>query len=146
MDHINPEIKKLLLRSAHQIEAIAKKKTAPRRTGQLIDDINVDRSNINRMEAAVGNTTHAPYAEPVHEGTGIYGKSKKPITPKHKKGLRTPYGVFKSVLGQKANPYLENAAKEYLNSGALDAAIKSFGGKISQSLAAEFRKLFEKFK
>ena len=53
----------------------------------------------------------APYSLFVHEGTGIYGPSRKPITPKVKKALYWPGAPHpvKSVLGQRSQPFLKEA-------------------------------------
>lgn len=56
------------------------------------------------------------YAIYVHEGTGVYGRSKRPITPKRAKYLRFKINgqwiYKKSVLGQKANPFVDRTAKK----------------------------------
>ena len=67
-----------------------------------------------------------PYAEYVHEGTGIYGPKGTPIVPVTKKALKFKwdgpggavrskdkrgYVFAKSVKGQKANPFLARALR-----------------------------------
>lgn len=43
----------------------------------------------------------------VNEGTGIFGPSGKPITPKKAKALKTPYGPRKSVKGMEGRHFVE---------------------------------------
>ncbi len=56
----------------------------------------------------------APYAEYVHEGTGLYGPHKTKIIPKSKKALYWPGEAhpWKNVRGMKGRPFLTDAAAE----------------------------------
>ncbi|MDR2905000.1 MAG: HK97 gp10 family phage protein [Helicobacteraceae bacterium] len=100
------------------------KEESPIKSGLLRRSITMDTSNINNLEVKIGVTTSAPYAEYVHEGTGIHGKHKTPIVPKKKKALKTPYGYRKSVKGQKPNKFLERAAEKVLNENVIRSALK----------------------
>jgi hypothetical protein len=146
----SPE-KKLLNRVANEIITIAQDQTAPEKTGQLKDDIQVF-SRGDKLEVEIGNTSHAPYAASVHFGTGIYGKNKKPITPKRPYGLdgkptalKTPYGYRKSVKGQKPNPYLDNAVIKYSESGGLNKAMKSYASAVGEELIKNIKAAFKRF-
>ena len=56
----------------------------------------------------------------MHYGTGLYGPKKRRIKAKNKQALKTPYGIFKSVAGAKAQPYLQEALDDYIRSGQLN--------------------------
>jgi hypothetical protein len=101
---------------------------------------------LDRLNVEVGNTASVSYAPHVHYGTGIYGKYKKPIVLKEKKALKTPYGVFKSVKGQKPNPYLDKALQDYRNSGKLDETLREAGQEITKAIADNIKIAFKRFK
>ena len=126
-------VKKLLFRIGSEVVNEAKT-IAPRVTGNLKKDIQVFNENINNLEVEIGNTLLAKYAPFVHEGTGLYGKHKKRITPKNKQALKTPFGIFKSVAGQKAQPYLTNALTNYQRDGGLDRALKAAKNDINEEI------------
>lgn len=74
------------------------------------------------------------HAKWVHEGTGIYGSSRRPYTPRVK-----PYMIFfwhgrkwfaKSVKGQKAQPFLFDAF-EYVNNVYAPARLTALRAEIS---------------
>lgn len=92
------------------IEALAVKK-APTRTSNLANARTTEVS-----EDGLRGTIRfiAPYAEYVHEGTGLYGPHKTKIIPKSKKALYWPGAAhpWKSVRGTKGRPFLTDAAAE----------------------------------
>lgn len=57
--------------------------------------------------------TNIKYAKAVNDGTGIYGPSGQPITPKNGNVLKFKIGsqtiYTKSVKGQRPNPYIDRA-------------------------------------
>lgn len=124
-------IEKLLFRVGSEVANEAKE-IAPYKTGNLKRDIQVFDEHLGRGEVSIGNSLLAKYAPYVHEGTGIYGKMQKKITPKNKKALKTPFGVFKSVNGQKAQPYLRDGLSNYIKSGGFDRAINDCGDELSE--------------
>lgn len=85
------------------------KKLAPKRSGNLWRSI---ISKITGNKGVVKAT--AEYARFVHQGTGIYGEYAHPIVPVKKKALMWAGAAhpFRSVKGQKANPFLLNALEE----------------------------------
>ncbi|MCK9195448.1 MAG: hypothetical protein M0P16_00525 [Syntrophales bacterium] len=91
------------------IEALAVK-GAPKRTSNLA---NSGSSNVNEGGTKGTITFSAPYAEFVHEGTGLYGPHKTNIVPKNKKALFWPGAghPFGSVKGMVGRPFLMDAAK-----------------------------------
>jgi len=135
-------IKKLLVRVGEEAATEARK-IAPYDTSNLHNDIQVFDSKLSSLEIEIGNSLLAPYARFVHEGTGLYGKYKQKIVPKTKKALKTPFGVFKSTKGQKAQPYLTDAVSNYINSGGLDKAINDAGNELSAEI---FKKIKEELK
>lgn len=125
-----------LFQVGSEVAEIARDKTAPFKTGNLKRDIQV--INVSSKSVTIGNTLKASYAKFVHNGTGIYGPKKAKITPKKARALKTPYGFKKSIKGQKANPYLENAFNEYLKSG-LKRATKSLAKEIGKKMASDIK-------
>lgn len=90
--------------------------TNPKRvdTGRLRSSVNTKRIRRGLVHGArVG--THLFYAIWVHEGTGIYGRYHRPITPRHATRLRfRPKGSAKfiyvrSVKGMEPNRFLIKA-------------------------------------
>lgn len=135
MDDILKDLQiKLLYRVGSEIVNIAKD-NAPYATGNLKKDIQVFDDRIDKLEVEIGNSLMATYAPYVHEGTGIYGKKKRRITPKKAKALKTPYGYRKSIAGQKAQPYLQNAREEYVETGGLDRAIDATSKSMVKAVA-----------
>lgn len=125
-----------LFQVGSEITEIAGKKTAPFKTGNLQTDIQV--ISVSSKSVTIGNTLKASYAKFVHGGTGLYGPKKAKIRAKKARALKTPYGFKKSIKGQKANPYLENAYKEYLKSG-LKRATKSLAKEIGTKIASDIK-------
>jgi HK97 gp10 family phage protein len=85
------------------------KMEAPVKDGPLQSSI---RPYFGRMTATV--KPNKEYALYVHEGTGIYGPKKRPITPRSGKMLawKSKGGTWafaRSVKGIKPNPYMEKA-------------------------------------
>ncbi|CZE47905.1 hypothetical protein [Campylobacter geochelonis] len=136
---------KLLYKIGVVVSKLAKDKYAPvskirvegHSAGTLKDDIYI--RNLTPKSVTIGNTKVVSYAKFVHFGTGIYGDKKRKITPKKAKALKTPYGYRKSVKGIKANPYLANAANEYIKNGGLDRAVKSFSKEIVKDIKATLK-------
>lgn len=55
----------------------------------------------------------APYAEWVHQGTGLFGPRKQKIVPKKAKALRIPgVGYRKSAKGMQPRPFLDQGLKQ----------------------------------
>jgi|GEM_PF-735718 len=126
-------IKKLLYRVGSEIANEAKE-IAPYDEGDLKRDIQIFDNTIDKGEISVGNSKLTPYARHVHEGTGIYGKKRRKITPKKKKALKTPFGVFKSIKGQKAQPYLTDGVDNYIKNGGFDRALDACGDEICEEV------------
>ncbi len=103
---------------AVEAEAVKQLQVGPNRaeaTGNLIGSMTTFvRREGDHDVAIVGNT--AKYAQYVHRGTGIYGPSRKPITPKKGKALRFEIGgvvLFRrSVKGMRSRPFLRDAVRE----------------------------------
>lgn len=131
-------IKNLLFRIGTEVANEAKQK-APFKTGNLKKDIQVFTDNIDNLEISIGNTNLTPYAIFVHQGTGTYGKNKRRITPKNKKALKTPFGLRKSITGQKAQPYLTDALNDYINDGGLNRALDAAGNDISEEVFKDIK-------
>lgn len=117
-------IENLLFRVASEV-ATAAKDIAPKDTGNLQTDIKVKHIDYGDLSAEIGNSKITPYAEFVHNGTGLYGEHHTRIVPKNGKALKTPFGYRKSVAGQKAQPYLSDGFETYVNSGGFDRALSS---------------------
>ncbi len=85
---------------------------APVVTGNL-------RHSITSRVSGIGFRTHgevratAPYAQYVHQGTGLFGPHHRKIVPREKKALRFVAGgqiLFRrSVRGQRPNPFMDRA-------------------------------------
>lgn len=133
--NLDTEFENFAFRVGSEVTEIAREKTAPIKTRNLKRDIQV--INVSSKSVTIGNTLKASYAKFVHNGTGIYGPEKRKITPKKARALKTPYGFKKSIKGQKANPYLENAFNEYVKSGlkrAANSLAKEIGTKIASDI------------
>jgi hypothetical protein len=92
------------------------KSHAPRKTGNLVRNIGRDRAEMTRphhYSAAVGVARTAPYGIWVHEGTGLFGRMRRPIRPLVGNVLAFDVmgrSVFaRSVKGQRANPFMREA-------------------------------------
>lgn len=134
----NKAYEKLLFRVATKVANRAKA-IAPVVSANLKKDIQVFDDNIHNLEVEIGNTTLAPYAKHVHEGTGIYGKYKKRIIPKKKKALKTPFGVYKSVKGQKAQPYLLDGATQMLTNANLSKMANSMVDSVGEEIVKDLK-------
>lgn len=102
-----------IYKRAKRVEAKAKRLT-PVNTGRLRASIGTTLTKVNgEVTARVG--TNVKYGKWVHDGTGIYGPRKTPITPKGGKFLVfTPRGskdvVFaRSVRGMRGRAFLKDA-------------------------------------
>lgn len=97
------------------------KRTALRTERQAKMEVPVDQGILqNSIRTSLGNMTAtvkpvAEYALPVHEGTGVYGPKKRPITPRSGKVLSFVVGgqrIFvRSIKGQKPQPFMDDAYK-----------------------------------
>lgn len=134
--NLDTELKNFAFRVGSEVANLAKTKTAPIKTGNLKKDIRV--INVSSKSVTIGNTLKASYAKFVHFGTGVYGPKKAKIRPKKARALKTPYGFKKSIKGQKANPYLENAFNEYVKSG-LKRAANSLAKEIGKKVAGDIK-------
>ncbi len=137
---VKDPMQRFLFRVASEVKKEAKQ-IAPYDTRNLRRDIQVFDENIHKGEVEIGNTLLAPYAPYVHEGTGIYGKKKRRIKPKTKKALKTPYGVYKSVAGQKAQPYLHQAAQKVLNQSNMDKMAECLADELTDELLEGIKNL-----
>ncbi len=119
------EIQRAFKEAPHKVDRILQ--TATKKAGAKIlatekKEVPVKSADLRKsisMEYTPIQVTVRPnkeYAIYVHEGTGIYGKNKRPITPKNK-----PYLVFKingkwirtkKVMGQKPNPFVQRTAEK----------------------------------
>lgn len=109
-----------LLRRGVRVQLLARRK-AKADTGRLRNSITVviRPGATGSFICEVG--TNIKYAMAVHDGTGVYGPSHTPITPKRGAFLVfKPKGssrfVFaKSVRGQEGEPFLKDALREALH-------------------------------
>jgi hypothetical protein len=99
-----------MLRRGRRVQNRAKQ-LAPVDHGRLRADIQLELVRGDVPFARVGNSVN--YAIHVHEGTGIYGPKRRPITPRRAKVLRFQVGgkvLYRPrVRGVKGRPYLRNA-------------------------------------
>lgn len=138
-------IKKLLHQIGVAVVNEAKDK-APVDTGELQASIGIIKEN--ESEIIIGHKANPHlkteggwfYPALVHEGTGLFGAKKKRIKPKKAKALNTPYGYVKSIAGQKAQPYLSDAAKDVLRSNKISKIADSFADELGQDLVADIKK------
>lgn len=119
-------IKLKYLQQATLIAQTEAKQTAPRKTSILAASIQAE-TNVNQGRVYT-SLSYAPYQE---YGTGIYGRSGTPITPKNKKVLSWVSGgkrIFaKSVKGVKPRRFMKKGfekAKDYIQN------LKPLGQKI----------------
>ncbi len=98
------------------------KKEAPVVTSNLVNAITSEVS-ADGGTGTVRVTDAAPYAIFVHDGTGLFGPLKQPITPKNKKALYWPGAAHpvKSVKGQKPNPFMDRALADVSDPAAVYA-------------------------
>ena len=93
----------------------AARRAAPVDTGTLRASLHTEFSALPDGSPVARIGTNVPYAIFVHEGTGIYGPSGTPITPKNGQYLRfTPRGASRpvyarSVRGVRGRPFLAQA-------------------------------------
>ena len=127
------KLKELLLSIGQLVEAEAVQ-NAPKDTSRLANDIQVFTDNLHNLSISVGNSKAIDYAPYVHEGTGLYGTKKRRITPTKKKALKTPFGLRKSIKGQKAQPYLEDALEAVTNSGKLNNLLNNYTDELGEDI------------
>lgn len=90
------------------------------RTGRLASSITWSLERIGGIPVGVVGT-NVEYAKWVHNGTGIYGPGRRPITPTHARVLRfkppgaRDYVFVRSVKGSKPRPFLTTAMKDVLD-------------------------------
>jgi len=89
------------------VEAVAVK-DAPKRTSNLA---RTRTSNVNDDGSRGTLAFTAPYAEWVHDGTGLYGPHKTKIVPTTKKALFWPGArhPVRSTKGMRGNPFVRKA-------------------------------------
>jgi hypothetical protein len=70
----------------------------------------------------------APYAEHVHEGTGLFGPHKKRIVPRDKKALFWPGArhPVKSVKGMKGRPFFTRAIEKTDAQAEYEEGLRNF--------------------
>lgn len=87
--------------------------------GGLRQSIDADYSRLHQFKTAI-YTAGKKYAPWIHEGTGIYGKFKRPIRPKTAKVLKFKVNgkwiAKREVKGVKPNPYLSRALQQSIPS------------------------------
>jgi len=93
-----------------KVESVARK-NAPVKRSNLA---NSGSSEVDPDGSKGTVTFSAPYAEYVHEGTGLYGPHRTKIVPKTAKALYWPGAVHpvRAVRGMKGRPFLLRAAQE----------------------------------
>ncbi|WP_169976128.1 HK97 gp10 family phage protein [Campylobacter sp. RM16191] len=113
--NFNTHLKNFIFRVGSGIANRAKI-IAPIDTGNLKKDIQVFDDNINNFEVEIGNTKLAPYAKFVHEGTKPHVIKVKKMKALANKKTGQIFGKKVNHPGIKANPYLLNAADDFLGS------------------------------
>ena len=105
---------------AHSKRAqVLAKEEAPKLTGALARTIAVTKTASEQDEFVRTVTPTRPYAEAVHEGTGLFGPFRRRIVPKFKRAMRwigsNGQAVFaRSTAGQQPNRFLDRAFKRLL--------------------------------
>lgn len=103
-------VRRASLRGLLAIESAAVEE-APHRSGNLINAITTAANN-SGAGGQVFVSGAAPYAQYVHEGTGIFGPRHERIKPTSKKALFWPGAghPMKSIAGMKPNPFMDRGA------------------------------------
>jgi len=105
-------VAKDLLRRGQAVVNLARQ-GAPVDTGRLRSDISLELRHDSVPFVRIGNSVD--YAIFVHEGTGIYGRSGRPIRPRRAKVLRFKAGgkvIYRpQTRGSRGRPYLRNALR-----------------------------------
>ena len=116
--------------AAEMLRTEAVTQTAPVVTGKLRADISVIPEP-SPHAVSVGNSPLIAYARYVY-----YGTKPHTISPKRKKALKTPYGVFKKVNhpGTRSNKYLDLALERLVSSGRLERLLEGFGEEMSEEI------------
>lgn len=102
-----------MLKRGQKVRTAARRRINSR-TGELARSIEVDIVIVGRTAGArIG--TELSYARFVHDGTGIYGPSRRPIRPRRGKALAfqgtTGQVVVASSQGQRGTHFLRNALR-----------------------------------
>ncbi len=102
-----------MIKRGHKVAAAARRRINSR-TGRLASSIKVEIV-ISRGTAGCQIGTSVHYAKYVHDGTGIYGPSGRPIRPKRGRALKfsgsTGVVYSASSRGQKGTHFLRNALR-----------------------------------
>lgn len=142
---MNKVYSKFTRRIADEIMVEAKV-LAPIKTGNLKSDIKVWHSK-GSLEATIGNTLATKYAKFVHFGTKphiIKAKKAKVLAKKiGKKGV-VFFGKEVNHPGTKAQPYLQNALKNYMNNGGFARAKTDLNKQIREDILKGVKNNFKK--
>ncbi|MBI5410164.1 MAG: hypothetical protein HZA14_12440 [Nitrospirae bacterium] len=125
---INGGMKAGMIKLVGDIRANAVKKTPvgkePGKRGNLVNSI-VPYISDNGLFATLKAT--APYAEYVHEGTGLFGPLHHLIVPKKAKALFIPgVGFRKSTKGMKGRPFFNLALKDFDAQKSFEQGIQNY--------------------
>ncbi|MCD4828820.1 MAG: hypothetical protein K8R90_05245 [Candidatus Cloacimonetes bacterium] len=94
---------------------------APVVTGNLANTITAEARCHGHSATIV--ITMADYGVFIDQGTGIFGKHKRPIVPRTAKALLTPYGPRKSIKGMEARPWIDKSLNQVIRSGEIEDEI-----------------------
>jgi Bacteriophage HK97-gp10, putative tail-component len=109
----NGPVARDMLKRGQKVQAAAKRRINSR-TGALARSLNVEVVIVNGTAGArVGTDLY--YAKFVHDGTGIYGPSHRPIRPNRARALsfsgRTGAVVVANSRGQRGTHFLRNSRR-----------------------------------
>ena len=96
-------------------------------SGRLYNSLRLSRTTVGG-EVAVNISTNVRYARFHHDGTGIYGRTGRPIRPVSAKALRfkprgsSQYVHAASVRGSRPNPFLREALEAAADRGLVARA------------------------
>lgn len=127
-DDVHAAVKEGLLNLVEELDARAASE-APVRSSNLVNSLTSYLTD-NGYTGVIKAT--APYAEHVHEGTGVYGPNGRPIViaPTNKKALFWPgaaHPVKKVVQqGVRPNPFFDRAAASVDAQAVFDAAVQNY--------------------
>lgn len=140
--NFDTHLKRFIFRIGSSIANRAKT-IAPIDTGNLKKDIQVFDDNINNFEVEIGNTKLAPYAKFVHEGTKSHIIKAKKMKALANKKTGQIFGKKVNHPGTKANPYLLNAADDFLGSLEFEKAknrlAKNIGSEVLKGIKASLK-------
>ena len=144
---IDDQTKRLLHEIAVTVISKAREES-PEVTGKLRASIDIVKEQKNFVKVGhkanpniVINTSFGKvtYPELVHEGTGLYGKKKRKIRSKKTKALKTPYGLKKSIKGQKPNRYFDRAKLSALSS--VEKTCSKYAQQIGEEVLEAFKRI-----